>query len=292
MKIGFIGLGQMGLGMVQRLLDAGHALTVWNRTRTAAESLRAHGASVAARPDDALEAEIVISMLADDAAVRAVWIETELAQRCPRGVLHINMATTGLALARELDRLHASGGSLYVAAPVFGRPEVAREGKLDIVAAGASVGLARCVPLFEILGRRWFDVGAEPHRANVVKIARNFMLSTIIESLGEAFALVQKSGVPPERFLDIITSTSMNAPAFKNYGSLMLQKPAIPTFPLRLGLKDVELALAAASETDVPLPSAALIRDQHLAAIANGYGDKDWAELGNWIAVQAGITCR
>lgn len=292
MQIGFIGLGQMGRGMVQRLVDAGHALTVWNRSAAAAEPLRCLGITVADRPQDTLAADIVISMLADDAAVRAVWIETGMAARCPPGVLHLNMATTGLALARELDQLHASGGSHYVAAPVFGRPEAARRGELDIVAAGAPDALSRCVPLFETLGRRRFDVGTEPHRANVVKIARNFVLATIIESLGEAFALVEKSGVPPGEFLDIITGTSMNAPAYKNYGRLMLQKPADPTFPLRLGLKDVELALAAAGETGVPLPSAALIRDQHLAAIAHGYGDKDWAELGNWIAAQAGITSR
>jgi len=292
MKIGFIGLGQMGLGMVQRLLDAGHALTVWNRSPAAAEPLRSRGATVADEPRGTLAAEIVISMLADDAAVRSVWIEMGLAARCPPGMLHLNMATTGMALAQELARVHASGDSLYVAAPVFGRPEVARDGQLDIVAAGAPDALVRCVPLFETLGRRWFDVGTEPHRANVIKIARNFMLATISESLGEAFALVEKSGVSPEQFLDIITSTSMNAPAYKSYGSLMLRKPARPTFPLRLGLKDVELAIAAARETAVPLPSAALIRDQHLAAIAHGYGDKDWAELGTWIAAQAGIVRR
>jgi len=292
MKIGFIGLGQMGLGMAQRLLDAGHALTVWNRTPAAAASLRARGATVADDVAGTLFGEIVVSMLADDAAVRSVWLDTGLAARCPSGALHLNMATTGLALARELAQAHASTGSLYVSAPVFGRPEFARDGQLDIVAAGAPEALARCAPLFESLGRRWFDAGPDPRHANVVKIARNFMLSTVIESLGEAFALVQKAGVAPDRFLDIITSTSMNAPAFKSYGRLMLERPANPAFPLRLGLKDVELALATAADTGVPMPSAALIRDQHLAAIADGYGNKDWAELGNWIAEQAGITDR
>jgi 3-hydroxyisobutyrate dehydrogenase-like beta-hydroxyacid dehydrogenase len=132
-------------------------------------------------------------------------------------------------------------------------------------------------------------VGSEAYYANIVKIARNFLIGAIIESLGEAFALVQKSGVDPAAFLDIITSTSMNAPAYKSYGRLMLDKPEQVTFPLKLGLKDVELALQAGNDSDVPMPLASLLREQHLAAIAHGYGDKDWAALGNYIAQRAAL---
>jgi 3-hydroxyisobutyrate dehydrogenase-like beta-hydroxyacid dehydrogenase len=288
MHIGFIGLGQMGRGMASRLLAAGHRLVVWNRSVQASEALRASGAQVAAQVRETLDGDVVISMLADDAAVRAVWIESALARDCPPSAVHLNMATVSLAMGKALARAHREGGSAYVSAPVFGRPEFASEGQLDIVAAGPPAAIARCEPLFEALGRRWFNVGAEAHHANIVKIARNFMLATIIESLGEAFALVEKSGVPPAEFLNIITSTAMNSASHKNYGRLMLERPANPTFPLRLGLKDVELALAAGGDTHVPMPSAALIREQHLAALAHGYGDKDWAELGNWIAQCAG----
>ena len=288
MHIGFIGLGQMGRGMASRLLDAGHTLVVWNRSPEAALPLAARGARVAAEPGGALACEVTLSMLADDAAVRAVWLDASLAARAPRASLHLNMATVSLALAKELAQIHADAGSGYVSAPVFGRPEFAARGELDIVAAGEAKAIERCAPLFEALGRRVFNVGSEPAHANIVKIARNFVLATIIESLGEAFALVQKCGLAPRVFLDIITGTAMNAPAYKNYGRLMLEKPADPTFPLRLGLKDVELALAAARDIAMPLPSAELIRSQHLAALAHGYGDKDWAELGNWIAEAAG----
>jgi 3-hydroxyisobutyrate dehydrogenase-like beta-hydroxyacid dehydrogenase len=148
--------------------------------------------------------------------------------------------------------------------------------------------MTRCVPVFEALGRQWFDLGTRAEHANIVKIARNFMLSTIIESLGEAFALAAKSGVAPSKFLEIITSTSMNAPAYRNYGRLMIEKPGQPTFTLKLGMKDVELALEAGSRTGVPMLMAALIREQHLAAINRGYGDLDWAALGNYIAECAG----
>lgn len=289
MRIGFIGLGQMGRAMAQRLLDTGHEVIAWNRSPGPTQALAEHGAAIAARIDQTLAAEVVISMLADDEAVQAIWIDQGLGERLPPACLHLNMASIGLDLARRLGQAHAARGNAYVAAPVFGRPQAAAKGELDIVAGGAAQGLERCTPLFQALGRRWFNVGSDPQQANIVKIARNFMLAAIVESLGEAFALVEKNGVAPQAFLDIVTGTSMNAPALKNYGRMMLQRPAEPTFPLRLGLKDVELALAAGRLSDVPLPTAALLREQHLAAIAHGYGDKDWAELGNWIAQCAGL---
>jgi len=289
MEVGFIGLGQMGSAMAHRLLDAGHRLTVWNRSAARTQPFAARGAIVAREPEQTLASGMVISMLADDAAVASVWIEHGLVRKMPARALHLNMASMGLALGTKLAEAHAQAGSVYVAAPVFGRPEVAAAGALDIVAAGAPEALARCGPLFQSLGRHTFGVGAQPHHANIVKIARNFMLAAIVESLGEAFALVQKNGVKPQAFLDIITGTSMNAPAFSNYGRMMLEPPARPTFALRLGLKDVELALDAGALSAVPLPSATLIREQHLGAIADGYGDKDWAELGNWIAACAGL---
>jgi 3-hydroxyisobutyrate dehydrogenase-like beta-hydroxyacid dehydrogenase len=289
MKIGFVGLGQMGRGMALRLLERGHELTVWNRTPSATQPLQARGAKVAARPQDALDAEVVITMLADDAALEAVWITSALVEKMPTPATHLNMASVSLRMAQRLSALHREYGSQYVSAPVFGRPQAAATGQLDIVAAGPRDALARCVPLFETLGRRWFDLGAEPTHANIVKIARNFLLGAIIESLGEAFALAQKSGVDPARFLDIITSTSMSAPAYKNYGRLMIDKPSQVTFTLKLGMKDIELALQAGGDTGVPMLMAALIREQHLAAISRGYGDRDWAALGNYIADSAGL---
>jgi 3-hydroxyisobutyrate dehydrogenase-like beta-hydroxyacid dehydrogenase len=289
MKIGFIGLGKMGRGMTTRLLDAGHELSVWNRSRAIAESFRSRGATVAERPEQLLDADVVITMLADDAALEAVWITSGLVLKAPASMTHLNMASVSLRMARRLTELHRGAGAQYVSAPVFGRPEAAVSGQLDIVAAGADAAIARCVPLFEALGHRWFNVGTEASHANIVKIARNFLLGAIIEGLGEAFALVGKSGVDPALFLDIITSTSMNAPAYKNYGRLMLEKPAQATFTLKLGMKDVELALQAGGDTAVPLPLARLMQEQHLAAIARGYGDRDWASLGNYIAECAGL---
>jgi 3-hydroxyisobutyrate dehydrogenase-like beta-hydroxyacid dehydrogenase len=283
MKIGFIGLGQMGCGMASRLMDCGHQLVVWNRTRATADNFAARGAVVADQPAQTLAADVVISMLADDAAVEAVWIGSGLLQTVSATTVHLNMASVSLRMGQRLDCLHRLHGSPYVSAPVFGRPEFAARGELDIVAAGVPPAIARCEPLLAVLGKRWFHVAAEAPKANAVKVARNFLLATIIEGLGEAFALVEKAGIDPQTFFDIVTSTSMNSPAHRNYGRLMLKNPDHPTFTLKLGLKDVELALRTAKDLDLALPTADLIRRQHLEAIAQGYGERDWAALGTYL---------
>jgi 3-hydroxyisobutyrate dehydrogenase-like beta-hydroxyacid dehydrogenase len=166
---------------------------------------------------------------------------------------------------------------------------MASTGQLDIIAAGPRDAVNRCTPLFEAMSKRWFDLGEDATHANIVKIARNFLLGSIIESLGEAFALVQKSGVDASQFHDIITGTSLNSPAYKSYGRLIIDKPEHATFTVRLGLKDVELALEAGADTAVPMPLAALMREQHIAAIARGYGEREWAAVGNYIAETAGL---
>ena len=283
MKVGFIGLGQMGRGMVSRLLDSGHHLVLWNRTRAATEGFAARGAVVADSPADTLATEIVISMLADDAATEAVWISTDLIRKLPSSTLHLNMASVSLRMGNRLDDLHRQHGSSYVSAPVFGRPAFAARGELDIVAAGAPDALTRCEPLFKVLGRRWFKVANEAPKANALKVARNFLLATIIEGMGEALSLAEKAGIDPQVFYNIVTSTAMNSSSHINYGRLMLENPDNPTFTLKLGLKDVELALQTAADLNVPLPTAALMRAQHLAALAKGYGERDWAALGTYI---------
>ena len=271
MKIGLIGIGQMGREMSVRLADAGHDLVVWNRSPAAAARL-ADRARVASRPEEAVDAEVVITMLADDAAVEAVW----LAPRMRAKGVHLNMATVSLGVARELARLQED----YVSAPVFGRPQAAARGELDIIAAGPPSALERCRPVFQPLSRRVFVVGTNPEHANAVKIARNFLLATVIESLGEAFSLIRKSDVAPDVFLNILASTSLAAPAYRNYGKLMVERAYEPAqFSMELGLKDVELALSTAREKGLSLPSGELIREHLLQAIERGHGGKDWAGL-------------
>jgi 3-hydroxyisobutyrate dehydrogenase-like beta-hydroxyacid dehydrogenase len=290
MKVGFIGLGQMGRPMAERLLGAGHGVKVYNRTRAAAEPLGSAGAKVAERAEDLLDADIVVSMLADDAAVKAVWLDSGIAGRMPKGAAHLNMSTVSMAIARRLAVEHGRGGSLYVSAPVFGRPHVAAQGQLDVIAAGSAEALERCQPLLKVMAKQIFVVGEEPAKANAVKIARNFLLATVIESLGEAFALVRKSGVDAAAFHNILASTSLGSPVVKNYGKMIVEQAWSPAqFSATLGLKDVELALAAAQELGMPLPSADLIRKNFLAAIEAGRGGQDWVALAGHIANGAGL---
>jgi 3-hydroxyisobutyrate dehydrogenase-like beta-hydroxyacid dehydrogenase len=290
MKIGFMGLGQMGRCMVGRLLDAGHELIVYNRTAAAAEPLRARGARVATSPADLFEAGVVISMLADDAAVEAMWIASGLIERMPPEGLHLNMASVSLRMGRRLAELHRAAGSDYVSAPVFGRPAAAARGQLDIVAGGAAPARKRCETIFTALGKSTFVAGDDPSKANIVKIARNYLLATVVESFGEALALVRKSGVDPVAFYELMTTTSFSGPSYRNYGKMMVERNFDQaTFTLRLGLKDVELALAAGGDTQVPLPLAGVIREQHLGALNAGFGDKEWASLADYLAERAGL---
>jgi len=279
MKIGFIGLGQMGRPMVERLKGAGHSLKVFNRTRWSDEILE--------KAEAVLDAEVVITMLADDAAVRAVWLDSGLAKRLPKTAIHLNMATVSMGIARELSAIQGKG---YVAAPVFGRPPLAAQGQLDIIAAGAAEMIQRCEPLFKVLGKQTFVVGEEPAKANAVKIARNFLLSTVIESLGEAYALVRKCGVEPQKFWEILGNTSLGCPAYKNYGKMIVDQAWTPAqFAMPLGVKDVELALATAREAGMDLPSGNLIRKHLLEAIAAGRAEQDWAALAGKLATDAGL---
>jgi 3-hydroxyisobutyrate dehydrogenase-like beta-hydroxyacid dehydrogenase len=279
MQIGFIGLGQMGRPMVERLKGAGHGVKVYNRTRSSPE--------IVERPSDALQADVVITMLADDAAVRAVWLDSGLAARLPKGALHLNMATVSMTIARQLTAVH---GNSYVSAPVFGRPPVAAKGELDIIAAGPRAALEKCEPLFKVLGKQTFIVGEEPAKANAVKIARNFLLATVIESLGEAYALVRKCGVQPNDFWEILSKTSLGSPAYRNYGKMIVDQAWTPAqFAMPLGLKDVQLALATAADASCPLPSGELIQKHIKEAIAAGRAEQDWAALAGKLAADAGL---
>ncbi len=290
MKAGFIGLGNMGLPMARNLLKAGHEVTVYNRTRERAESLRTEGATIAGQAADTCGSDILITMLADDPAVRAVVFDGQLIPRLASGAVHVSMSTISVALAQELTRAHAEAGNQFISAPVFGRPEAAEAAKLAVVAAGPAQMIERCQPLFDAMGQRTFIVGEEPSNANTVKLAGNFLILSVIESLGEAYALLRKSGVEPETFLEVMTSTLFAAPVYKTYGNLIAKEQFLPAgFKLLLGLKDVSLVLAAAADARAPMPVASLVRDHILAAIARNGGDLDWSSFSKISAENAGL---
>ncbi|MEY2159198.1 MULTISPECIES: NAD(P)-dependent oxidoreductase [unclassified Rhodanobacter] len=280
MKVGFIGLGAMGGAMASNLLAAGHTLTVWNRSVAATEPLASLGARVARSADRAAQGEVLCSMLANDQAVREVFLDGGLLDAMDRGTVHVNHATISVALAQELAAEHEKRGLEYVAAPVFGRPDVAAAAKLNIVVAGKPAAVERVRSLLEAMGSRLWPLGEAPERANVVKIAGNFMLASAIESMAEASALTRAYGVGAAEFLDVMTNTLFAAPAYQGYGKLIAEQRFKPAgFALPLGFKDVGLALAAGEAGRVPLPFAGVLRDAMLEALAAGDAEMDWSAL-------------
>jgi 3-hydroxyisobutyrate dehydrogenase-like beta-hydroxyacid dehydrogenase len=291
MDVGFIGLGHMGAPMALNLLKAGHRVTVYNRTRGKAEALAREGAQVAERVADACHGDVLITMLSDDRAVEdVVFSEGGALNALDRNAIHISMSTISVALSDRLAEAHGKAGQGYVAAPVFGRPEAAAAARLFIIAAGADGTIARCQPLFDAMGQQTFVISAKPSEANLVKLTGNFLIASMLESLGEAFALVRKSGLDPHRYLNILTSTLFSAPVYRTYGSIIAED-RLPAdgFKMSLGLKDMRLALAAADARTVPMPVASLVRDHFIEAVAQGKGDADWSGLAQLAARRAGL---
>lgn len=291
MKLGFIGLGNMGSPMVRNLLKAGHAVAVYNRTRSKAEELVSAGATVADTPAHACEGEAVMTMLADDHAVEEmVFGRNGILASGARGLVHASMSTISTALSRRLAEVHEHEGQGYVAAPVFGRPQAAQAAKLVVVAAGRAAHVEKVRPALEAVGQKVFQVAEQPEKANLIKVSGNFMLASMLETLGEVFAVLRKSDVDPHLFLEIVNGNLFRSPVYENYGKLAADEKFEPAgFRLRLGLKDVKLALAAAEEVDAPMPLASLVRDQFLSGVARGYGEIDWAGLAKVAAANAGL---
>ncbi|WP_374024249.1 NAD(P)-dependent oxidoreductase [Mycobacterium sp. HNNTM2301] len=292
MDTGFIGLGKMGQGMATNLLQAGHRVTVYNRSPEKAEALVQAGASAAHTVADACHGEVVFTMLADDSAVEDVAFGDGgiIASLAPDAT-HVSSSTISVALSERLAAAHADAGQRYAAAPVFGRPEAAAAAKLFVVAAGEPRVLQPLAPLFDAIGQRTFVVSEQPHTANLVKLSGNFLIASVIESLSEAVALVAKAGVDRQQYVDILTSTLFSAPAYQTYGGLIARRQFEPAgFAAQLGLKDVRLALAAAEQLEVPLPVASLLRDRFLTLVATGIGHLDWSALATLAERDAGLV--
>ncbi len=291
MKVGFIGLGNMGRPMAGNLIKAGHELTVYNRTRSRADELKPAGARVVNTPAEAAAADVLITMLADDHALEDVVLGSgNVLAALGRGSTHISMSTISVALSKRLAETHRKAGHVYVSAPVFGRPEAAAARKLFIVAAGPAEAISRCQPLFDAMGQKTFVFGEDPAAANVVKLTGNFLIGSVIESLGEAFALARKYGIDPQQVFDFLTSTLFAAPIYKTYEAMIAQDKYEPVgFRMTLGLKDIRLVLAAAEGANVPMPVASLVRDHLVTAIARGMENSDLAAFARIAAENAGL---
>lgn len=289
MDIGFVGLGQMGGAIARNLIAAGHGVTVWNRSPDKAAALA--GARIAASPRAAAEAgDVLLSMLADDAAVEAVVFGTDGILAADAPVLHMSLSTISVALAERLAAAHRAAGGAYVAAPVFGRPKAAAAAQLFIAAAGPPDALARCQPLFDAIGQRTFLLGDAAPAANLMKLCGNFLIGTVIESLAEAMTLGQRGGIAKATMLEVLTGTLFDAPVYRVYGEIIANDAYLPAgFTAPLGLKDMNLVSEAATAARVPMPMLAVVRNHLLSLIAREGEDVDWATLARTVESEAGL---
>ncbi|HEX6994038.1 MAG TPA: NAD(P)-dependent oxidoreductase [Gammaproteobacteria bacterium] len=290
MKIGFIGLGRMGQAITGRIVGGEHDLVVYNRTRSKADELAGRGAKVAASVAEAAAGrDVVFTMLTDDKALREV-VSAGLLEALPKGSIHVPMGTHSVTCLAELERVHTEAGRVLVAAPVLGRPDAAAAGQLGIVAAGPAEAIDKLAPVFALFGRRVFNAGTNPAGAAAVKLANNMVLGCAIAAMGEGFSLIRKYGVDPTTFFDVMTDGLFAAPAYKVYGNIIAKQLYDQAgFTTTLGLKDANLALAAALAANVPLPSLNVYRDRLLGAMAHGEADKDWSVIARDQARASGI---
>jgi 3-hydroxyisobutyrate dehydrogenase-like beta-hydroxyacid dehydrogenase len=289
MKIGFIGLGRMGGHVAANLLKAGHQVTVWNRSQTPVQDLVAKGAVAAKTPEEALQGDAVFSMLSNDQVMRELGLAGPLLEKAAKGLIHVNLVTISVAFAKELAAAHHKAGLAYISAPVFGRPEMAEQAALVLVAGGEATALHTMQPVFDKIGARTVPMDA-PEKANLFKIAGNFMIAVELESIGEAFALLRKGGVDPSLFHDVLSGRLFTGAVFKAYGTMILNRTYEPAgFALTLGLKDINLARSAAEGLGVTMPTAELLKKHYDEAITWGWQDRDWAAIGEVPARKAGV---
>ena len=291
MKLGFIGLGNMGAGMARNLLRAGHQVSGYNRSRDKVEALAADGIRVAQSISDACrDSEAVITMLSDDHALEGVVFgKGGLAESLAPGSVHISSSTISTALARRLTAEHAGRKQGFLSANVFGRPEAAEAKQLVVVVGGPGDLADRFRQVFDAIGRQVFVAGAEPWQANAVKLCGNFMIASMLETFGEAFATLRKAKVDPHVFLETMVAL-FGSPVYANYGRIIADEKFEPAgFPVPLGLKDVRLVLETAQECAAPMPIASLVRDHLLSALAHGQANLDWSSVSRVSARNAGL---
>jgi 3-hydroxyisobutyrate dehydrogenase-like beta-hydroxyacid dehydrogenase len=296
-RIGFVGLGRMGGAMAANLVTAGHDVVGYVRRLEQIGQLASLGVDPTTDVADVLDCEFVITMLPNDAALRETVFGRQdsashgLVMGMKPGAIHLSMSTISTETSSQIAAEHVRHGQGYVAAPVFGNPDAAKARQLFIIAAGASVDLDRCQPIFNALGQQVFRVGSDPAAANLVKLIGNAMSAASLEILGEVLALARKGGLDPRQVLAILTGTMFGSRFHKIYGEkIASQQYGRGGFVLPLALKDVRLALSEAEIAGVPMPSLSVVRDRLISGIARGYSEWDWSTLGLLAAAEAGLA--
>lgn len=286
-----MGLG-IGKSLLRKLAPQGHSITVYNRTAEKAAPLVEAGARLAKTPAQAAGGEVVLSIVADDAAVTALTLSDDgILSGLKDGAVHVGMSTVTVDMADRLAAAHEAAGKHYVSAPVMGRPQAAAAGEIFIAAAGRAVDIARVKPVFDAIAKGTFVIGEHPVQANLIKLGMNHLVHCVVEVLAEFFALVEKGGVSPKVAREFLVGTSFNAPIYQRVSTLVVEKKFAPgSASARLALKDNRAIMAAAEKFGAPLPFASILHDRLVALIAQGDGEIDYAAISRLVRRDAGLN--
>ena len=260
--IGFIGLGHLGLPLATNLLNAGYPLRVYNRTTSKAETLVAQGAQLVTRPVDAVTTGgIVVTIVWDGAALESVVMSNGFLEHLGSGGIHLSMSTVLPETAKKLAAMHAQHGSVYIEAPIFGRPEAAVAHQLWIPFAGPQQAKERVRPLLTAMGAQGiFDFGEEAGAATLVKLVGNFLITSAGYSMREALSMARNNGVDPQAVVEMLTQTLLSAPIYQSYGKRIAENNA-PFSQNAIPLKDVGLFKKTAQRVESPTSVASLLHD-------------------------------
>lgn len=276
----FAGLGLMGQGMAMRLLEKGYNLKVYNRTPLKAEPLVEKGAMLAPGLIDGVKGvDVLITMLSDDEAVETL-VTMDVLKSLGEGKIHISMSSVSPACIERLTISHRKAGVKLLSCPVFGRPDIAKEGKLWLCLAGENEAKKSVMEILQTMGQKVYDFGPHPWASNVIKLAGNFLIASAIEALSEAYSFVEKNGVGASELYNIMTETLFSSIVYKGYGNNILKKGyQTPGFKLRLGYKDIRLLKDTARKSYTPMPFASMLEDRFLRALEEEKGDWDWSAI-------------
>ena len=275
--VGFAGLGLMGSRMAANVLRAGFPTTVWNRTPSKAHPLSAAGAHLAASPSElASKSSVIVTMLADPAAVREVYLTPNgLLAGDVSGKTFVDMSTIGPTEARAMAAEVAARGGRFVDCPVTGSRDGAAAGKLILMASGEAAALDAFRPVADVVGSKLIVVANEPGAASHLKLVGNLLISFMLEGLCEGLVLAKKGGVSPEAVLELVAASGYASPYYDFKGKAILARDFQQHFSIDLMHKDLGLALAEGAHLAAPLPGLAVIRETYSAARAAGDGQAD-----------------
>jgi len=289
-ELGYVGLGVMGSSVTRRLLDAGHTVHVWNRTREKAEPLLEAGAQWADSPREVAErADIVFTMVTNTAAVRAVFEGDDgiLAGLTP-GKIYVDMSTASPANSRALAEQVEAAGAQMLDSPVSGTSITVDQGKASLMVGGDADAFERAKPILEAIGPKVFHMGGNGTAVGL-KIAINLSLAVQMLAFSEGVLLAEKSGIDRERVVEAMLASVIASPMVAYRGPLVLGHPDEVWFDCHMMQKDMNLALEMGRELEVPLPTTAVTNEFLTAANGMGIGDKDFAVIFDVLASMSGV---